>query len=242
MGIVNEGSNEGHGFLWDETLKAASSNHVMTCIWMYILLSGHGERNLRLTLDNCAVNKSYMFVAFCMTLVIFRFFDQVDLCWLVAGHTKFSPDRMFGLVSSALKVTDVTTKENWCKLISEKTGEGYHGKVVETILDFTSALEVHFRTTGFLSLDRILHRGEVKIKSLQGVQILREGEDIRVLAMSNHPLSPTDRETLQALSGPPSQAPPPGLTCKLNNLYTVEERTSCVEVPMHPPIPVLLIK
>ena len=107
IGIINESNGEGTGFLWDETLKPTTTNHVATCLWMYLLLCGRGEERLRLTLDNCGVNKSYVFVAFVVTLVIFGFFETVDLCWLVAGHTKFSPDQIFGIISSSLKLSDV---------------------------------------------------------------------------------------------------------------------------------------
>ncbi len=166
MGIVNKGNGHGRGLIWDEALRSTSSNHVMTCLWIFILFNGRGQRNLRLTLDNCAVNKSYMFVAFCATLFAFEMFDSIDICWLFVGHTKFSPDQMFGLVLSALRVSDMTTKEKWCHIISTKLGETYFGKIVSVIFDFTTVLECYFRMNGFLLLDCQRHAGTVKIKQL----------------------------------------------------------------------------
>jgi hypothetical protein len=169
MGIFNEGQTRGHGLIWDETLKSTTSNHVMTCLWMSILLNGTGKQNLCLTLDNCAVNKSCMFIAFYITLVAFGLYDSVDLCWLVVGYTKFSPDWMFGMISSALRVSDVTSIEKWCKLISTKLGQSFFGKIVEKILDFATVLECHFCLQGFLSLDNEKYTGLLGIKQLQGL-------------------------------------------------------------------------
>jgi hypothetical protein len=50
-------------------------------------------------MDNCGVNKGYLMCAFAISLVTLGIFDQVHLDWLVAGHTKFTPDRMFGSLS-----------------------------------------------------------------------------------------------------------------------------------------------
>ena len=56
-------------------------------------------------MDNISVNKSSTLVGFGAALVALGFFDSVSLDWLVVGHTKFSPDRMFGSVSKVLKTS-----------------------------------------------------------------------------------------------------------------------------------------
>ena len=243
MGVFNEGSVTGHGLIWDETLRSTSSNHVMTCLWTYILLNGVRQRKLRLTLDNCAVNKSYLFVAFCVALVAFEIFEEIDLCWLVVGHTKFSPDRMFGLISSALRVSDVTTKEKWCEIISTKLGESYVGKVLETILDFSSLLDCHFRTNGFLSLDRQRHSGSVKIKQLQGIMVRKLNGSVTVHALSHHVLSESDKVLLESTRKPLSSVEvPSSLRCRLKNVYSQEELQASEEMEMLPEIPVTVVK
>ena len=237
MGLVDEGSEQGKAFIWDESLHATTTNHLMTCIWMYILCHHEGQKKLRMTLDNCSVNKCYMLIAFIVSLVIFGFFDEIDLCWLVVGHTKFSPDRMFGLISSALRTSDVTTKQGWSELVSKQTGNHFLGIVVQTIIDFTSMLECHFRTNNFLSLDGVT-RGPIKIKSLQGIRVQRTMSDISILALQRHLLADERALNNHVSTG----SVPSPLQSRLQTIFTDAELKVAKEKPMKPPVRIDVLK
>lgn len=60
VGVYDEGSGKGLGYLWDETLSAVSANHVINVIWFWITSFSIGEKKLRITMDNCSVNKNFM--------------------------------------------------------------------------------------------------------------------------------------------------------------------------------------
>ena len=77
MGVVNEGTEEGVAFIWDQTEGPTTTNHVLSAIWSYIIAYGGGKRRLRLTMDNCGVNKSYVFAG--VFFDIFSIFSSIDI-------------------------------------------------------------------------------------------------------------------------------------------------------------------
>lgn len=64
LGIIDEGSNQNFGFLWDERNGPIAADHVITCIHWWIIHNSRGEKKLRLTFDNCRVNKNFMVCRF----------------------------------------------------------------------------------------------------------------------------------------------------------------------------------
>ena len=65
------------------------------------------------------MNKSYLMAAFAATLVILGKMERVELDWLVAGHTKFSPDRLFGTFSKILKRSVAFASEDVDKRLND---------------------------------------------------------------------------------------------------------------------------
>lgn len=84
LGVFNEGTGVGNGYCWDQTFGSTSTNHVLTCLFHHILLFGKQEETLRITMDNCSVNKSYLFIAFSTCLVILCYFKRVSIDFLVS--------------------------------------------------------------------------------------------------------------------------------------------------------------
>ena len=106
MGVCDEGDTNGTTYLYDESCGKTSSNTILSVIMEH--MRSHESRcskyrALMLTMDNAAPNKSNTFAQVAYALVMESVFDCVVLHYLVAGHTKFSPDRMFGFNASALK-------------------------------------------------------------------------------------------------------------------------------------------
>jgi len=58
VGVIDEGSRAGVGYLWDETMGSVSANHVLTALWQHLCMLHRGERRLLITMDNCRTNKN----------------------------------------------------------------------------------------------------------------------------------------------------------------------------------------
>lgn len=73
-------------------------------------------------------------------------FDEVDIDFLIAGHTKFSPDRMFGWMSSVLRLEDYFSSEDMQKLFRSRKGARYSGVVVPEMIDWVTSIHKQFKT------------------------------------------------------------------------------------------------
>lgn len=109
MGVFDEARGTGVTYLFSQNNGKTNSNHVTSVLKYHIemlkLLSDY--RELLINLDNCRVNKNDIVIAFAIMLVMSNVYDLVELHFLIAGHTKFSPDRMFGWISLLLKSKDI---------------------------------------------------------------------------------------------------------------------------------------
>ena len=59
-------------------------------------------------LDNAgSTNKNKFYFSWCMELVESKLFDHVHVAFLIAGHTKFAPDRIFAAIAQTYNTSDV---------------------------------------------------------------------------------------------------------------------------------------
>ena len=83
-----------------------------------------------LFLDNAAnTNKNRYLFSWGMELVNRRKLDYVRFCFMVSGHTKFAPDRLFAQVSNSYNCHDVFTiseLKDICDLHAHMTIEGWY--------------------------------------------------------------------------------------------------------------------
>jgi hypothetical protein len=68
--------------------------------------------------------------------------DSITYCFMVAGHTKFSPDGFFGLIKLLLRKSEVDNLEDLIKVIQNSTPGGYN--IAQTIFDDNGNQLVHF--------------------------------------------------------------------------------------------------
>ena len=73
-------------------------------------------------MDNCSTNKNnYAFQFFYYIVHTLKLIDEILICTLIPGHTKFSPDRWFGVVKNAYKNGgNVENYTDFVNLINEK--------------------------------------------------------------------------------------------------------------------------
>ena len=192
MGIVDEGKGYGYGIVWDDTNGSTTTNHVLTSIWIYILKHHRQEETLRLTMDNCGVNKSYLMVAFAVAFVFLGYFKCVMIDWLVVGHTKFSPDRLFGIISQLLKKSDYFSRQDVAQLVNQKINTFCGAEITTNIIDFSTELFKYFRYQKFLS-----EKGMIGIKKLQGIKVERKENRIITWGIERHELGQDHIEILK---------------------------------------------
>lgn len=123
MGVVDEGTGKGICFLWDQVTHGSggtSGDHVCSAIYHFLQRAYVGDKKLLVTVDNCKVNKSFYVLGFCHHLALLGYFDEVELHFLVEGHTRMAPDRMFGWCSSRLKRTRVCSVEEVAAVLNKR--------------------------------------------------------------------------------------------------------------------------
>jgi len=193
MGIVNEGTETSLLYTWDATNGPTTTNHILTCIWLFLQSARTNEKYLRITMDNCGVNKAYLFTSFVVALVTLGYFERVDLDWLVVGHTKFAPDRLFGLASQILQKNEYASLNDVKKLITLKIASTSGNEIITNIIDFSMSLNRYFRTQKFLSESG----GLVGIQSIQGFCVERKDDgSIKTTAIYRHSYTEEQRTIL----------------------------------------------
>ncbi len=74
-------------------------------------------RHLCLYMDNGPTNKNQYMIQYGIELVQHNKYDTVEICYLVAGHAKFDPDRLFAQIANVFNISDVFSTEQLLELI-----------------------------------------------------------------------------------------------------------------------------
>ena len=61
-------------------------------------------------------------------LVVLQIFEEVEVGFLLVGHTHEDIDQIFSVISGELKAKDVLTMEDMLSRIGKKVGEGQIGR------------------------------------------------------------------------------------------------------------------
>ena len=73
-------------------------------------------------------------LAYAHLLVKWNLFKKVIVHFLIADHTKFSPDRMFGWASVVLLKKDIFSAENVVNFLNNANSSSYHAILVNNDL------------------------------------------------------------------------------------------------------------
>src|SRR5579875_34557 len=75
---------------------------------------------LRIQADNCTrENKNVYMFALCAMLVGIGFFQEVQLCFLLVGHTHEDIDQCFNIISNTLKRTNIDSLKELLELVEK---------------------------------------------------------------------------------------------------------------------------
>lgn len=126
FGVVDEATNRQKTFLFPEGKcpeldKAGSSSAQAVCsmVW-HAILAMPKTRHLNLQADNCsAQNKNNFLLKMCMLLIEQGVVESIDLRFMAVGHTKFSPDRLFGSIKTAAKTKVISSFDELVSHVEE---------------------------------------------------------------------------------------------------------------------------
>ena len=114
--------------------------------------------------------------------------DQIKYCFMVADHTKFSPDGFFGLIKLKLRNSEVQDLADLVQVVHNSTIGGFN--TAQTIYDSDGNQQVYFyKWTEFLSnifnkVPQILQQHHFEISSKKfgiiNVQTKIEGEKVEI--------------------------------------------------------------
>jgi len=138
---------------WQVTGKGA--NAMISCVDYYFKHYGLGEHHVHLHADNCAgQNKNSVFLSYLTYRILLKLHGSITYSFLEAGHTKFGPDRSFGLIKKVYKVTHVSSLYEFARLVETSSNSGlnkaqlvgtHDGRIIVPVHDWMSFLGQYFR-------------------------------------------------------------------------------------------------
>ena len=112
FGIVNHATNKMTVYLFDERVGPKNTDHTVSYLTHFISQLPPWLRRIHLFLDNtCATNKNWYMMAWVLEMLQHGKLDFLRLSFLIAGHTKFSPDLVFAKIAKSYNRSDVFNTE-----------------------------------------------------------------------------------------------------------------------------------
>ncbi len=151
FGIVNHGSNASAVYLFDETVGPKNTDHTLSFLTHHIDTLPHWMKRVHLFLDNASsTNKNCYTVAWALEMVQQDKLAFVRISFLIAGHTKFSPDLLFSNIAQTYNRSDVFTTLELGDIISRYSSITIADGTM--VLDWRSALTKYAKLPGIRSL------------------------------------------------------------------------------------------
>ena len=132
--------------------KGASTT--ISYVHHYFEHHGLGETSVHLNADNCSgQNKNNYFIWYLAWRTILQLHHSVRYSFLIARHTKFGPDRCFGIIKKSYKLNYISSVYEFANIVeSSSTGinkaqfAGTHdGTVIVPVYNWSSFLEWFFK-------------------------------------------------------------------------------------------------
>ena len=119
FGIVDHGPNSSAVYLFDETIGPKNTDHTLSFLTDYIRKLPPWIKRIHLFLDNASsTNKNFYTMAWAFEMVRQDILGFVRVSFLIAGHTKFSPDLLFSKIAQTYNRSDVFTTVELGDIIS----------------------------------------------------------------------------------------------------------------------------
>jgi hypothetical protein len=128
FGIVDHRNDEKSIIVFDECIRPKNTDHTISFFSSYIssvVADYPWIKRVCIFLDNAgSTNKNRYLFSWGMEFVERHQLDHLRFCFLLAGHTKFSPDRLFSLIANEYNREDVFKPED-LRLICSRFSTAY---------------------------------------------------------------------------------------------------------------------
>lgn len=128
FGVCCEGIPRQVNYLIDEAdFLEKNANTVISLLDHFFANHGLGEKVVYLTADNCVgQNKNNALIQYLLYRVLAGLHTEIELSFLVVGHTKFSPDGYFGLIKRHYRRSQIYTYEQLSNTIEMSSKNGHN--------------------------------------------------------------------------------------------------------------------
>ena len=111
FGIVDHRDETKYITVFDERIGPKNTDHTVSLLTCYIKHSGlvpHWVKRVCIFMDNAtSTNKNRYLVGWALEMVQHGMLDTIRTPFLITGHTKFAPDRVFASVANSYNKSDV---------------------------------------------------------------------------------------------------------------------------------------
>ncbi|SMN01906.1 hypothetical protein SPONL_198 [uncultured Candidatus Thioglobus sp.] len=127
FGVCSEAQGKQINYLVDEAdVTGKGANTTISYVHHFLENYSVGAHKIKLHCDNCVgQNKNNAFIFYFLWRVITGREKSVTLSFMVAGHTKFSCDRYFGLIKKKYRRSKIDTMHGISRVVSESSA-GYN--------------------------------------------------------------------------------------------------------------------
>jgi len=218
FGVCCEGMPRQVNYLIDEAdFLDKGSNTVISLLDHFFAVLGLGETHAYLSADNCVgQNKNNSLLHYLLFRTMVGLHEQIDLSFMIVGHTKFAPDGYFGRIKYRYRRAKVYTYQHMADLINSSSPNGQN--VCQTYRDDAGQKNFAYRQWStwlskyFKNLPNITKYQHFSLDHKKpGFVVVKksvDGEELSVNLLKNHEF----RFKQNKLSGLPAKINPKGLS------------------------------
>ena len=156
FGIMCEGVPCQVNYLIDEASTVGKgANATISYVHHFFAQHGLGENDVHLHADNCAgQNKNNYFLWYLAWRIATRLHRSIKYSFLIAGHTKFGPDRCFGMLKKSYKVNFISSLYELAGMVDASSTTGvnkaqlvatHDGRIIVPAYDWSTFLGQYFK-------------------------------------------------------------------------------------------------
>ena len=106
----------------DDGKQGKGVNCTLSLVWHAIKKYNRGEKKLVITCDNCVgQNKNNYSLFFYSWLIDCELYDEIELNFMIPGHTKFICDSCFGLIKILYRKSKANTLDDIVSIVNRST-------------------------------------------------------------------------------------------------------------------------
>lgn len=153
FGVMCEAVPRQVNYLIDKAAAVGKgANATISSVHHFFVRHGLGETDVHLNADNCAGQNKNNYFLWYLALRIATELHQYS--FLIAGHTKFGPDRCFGILKKAYKVSFISSIYELAQLVDTSSNTGvnkaqlvstHDGRVIVPVYDWCTFLGQYFK-------------------------------------------------------------------------------------------------